>query len=111
MKRVMRLDPFHRAIYFSYLANAYYVAGEYEMALETSRTAVTRMPGIMQAGVWYSAAAGELGRNEEARMAAAEVLRLKPDFTITRFLAMIRLANQEDARRLADGLRKAGLPE
>ncbi len=107
----MRLDPFHRAIYFSYLANAYYVAGEYEMALETSRTAVTRMPGIMQAGVWYSAAAGELGRNEEARMAAAEVLRLKPDFTITRFLAMIRLANQEDARRLADGLRKAGLPE
>jgi len=111
MKRVMRLDPFHRPIYFSFLASAYYLAGQYENAIENNRIAVRRAPGVVQAVIWYSATAAQLGRSDEARAAVAEVLRLDPDFTIAKFLQMIRFAKPEDANRLSDGLHKAGLPE
>ncbi len=111
MKRVMRLDPFHRPIYFSFLATAYYLAGHYELGIENSRLAVSRVPGVVHAVAWYTAGAAQLGLTEEARTAKADVLRLAPDFTIAGFLQMIRFARAEDADRLADGLRKAGLPE
>jgi adenylate cyclase len=111
MKRVMRLDPFHRPIYYSFLASAYYLAGQYEVAIENNRIAARRVPGVVQVVIWYSASAAQLGHTEEASAAAAEVLRLDPDFTISKFLQMISFARPDDASRLFDGLRKAGLPE
>jgi adenylate cyclase len=111
MKGVMRLDPFHRPIYCSFLASAYYLAGQYELAIENNRIAAHRVPGVVQVVIWYSASAAQLGHTEEASAAAAEVLRLDPDFTISKFLQMISFARPDDASRLSDGLRKAGLPE
>jgi adenylate cyclase len=111
MKRIMRLDPFHPAVYFQYLGNAYYLTGKYETALELMRTGASRMAGYRPVFVWLAAAAAQSGRDDEARQAAADVLRLQPDFTIAKWLQLLRLARQEDADRLADGLRKAGLPE
>ena len=111
MKRIMRLDPFHPAVYFQYLGNAYYLTGKYETALELIRTGASRMAGYRPVFVWLAAAAAQSGRDDEARQAAADVLRLQPDFTIAKWLQLLRLARQEDADRLADGLRKAGLPE
>jgi len=46
---ISRLDPLHQSIYFSYLANSYYLAGRYWEALEASRTAVDRLPAVYQA--------------------------------------------------------------
>ena len=111
MKRIMRLDPFHPAVYFQYLGNSYYLTGQYDAAFELIRTGARRMPGYRPVFVWLAAAAALSGRDEEARRAAAEVLRLQPDFTITNWLQLLRLASQADADRLAEGLRKAGLPE
>jgi TolB-like protein/DNA-binding winged helix-turn-helix (wHTH) protein len=109
--QIFRLDPLHRPIYFSYLANSYYLAGRYKEALETSRTTVDRLPAVFQARVWHAAAAAQLGLEDEARTAAAATVRLRPDFTIARFLHMIQLASPGDSERLREGLRKAGLPE
>ena len=109
--QIFRLDPLHRPIYFSYLANSYYLAGRYKEALETSRTAVDRMPAVFQARVWHAASAAQLGLEDEARVAATATVQLRPDFTIARFLNMIRLSSQGDSDRLREGLRKAGLPE
>jgi hypothetical protein len=39
------------------------------------------------------------------------VLRLEPEFTISKFQALIRLADKNDAARLGTALRKAGLPD
>jgi TolB-like protein/DNA-binding winged helix-turn-helix (wHTH) protein/tetratricopeptide (TPR) repeat protein len=111
MKRIMRLDPFHPAVYFQYLGNAYYLTGNYETALELIRTGASRMPGYRPVFVWLAAAAAQSGRDDEARQAAAEVLRLQPDFTITKWLQFLRFTRHEDADRLAEGLRKVGLPE
>jgi adenylate cyclase len=51
----------------------------------------------------------QLGRLEEARAAAAQVLRMKPDFSIMR----LRRSgwNTEDVEHIRSGMRKAGLPD
>ena len=48
--------------------------------------------------------------DKQAREAAAEVLRIRPGFTITWFLGQIKLAKPEDEERLRSGLLLAGLP-
>jgi TolB-like protein/DNA-binding winged helix-turn-helix (wHTH) protein len=111
LQRVFRLDPLHRPIYLSYLANAYYLAREYQASFDTSRLAVDRMPAVFQARAWMAAAAAQLGRVDDARTAAAATLRLRPEFTISRFLKMVRLADAGQQKHLEEGLRKAGLPE
>lgn len=111
MKRIMRLDPFPPAVYYSYLGNAHYLNGEYELALEALRVSNERLPGYRPSYTWLAATAAQLGRREEARAAAAGLMRMDPGFSISWFLHQIRLARQEDADRLADGLRKAGLPD
>jgi hypothetical protein len=58
-----------------------------------------------------AAIAALTGRNGDARVAAVEVLKSRPNFTISGFLRFMRLERQEDADRLANGLRKAGLPK
>jgi adenylate cyclase len=111
MKRIMRLDPFHSAVYFQYLGNAHYLIGEYDTAYALIKTGAQRMPGYRPVFVWLAAAAAQSGRSEDARRAAAEVMRLQPDFTIANWLQFLRLARQTDSDHLAEGLRKAGLPE
>lgn len=111
LRQIARLDPLPRPVYFSYLANCYYLAGRYREALETSRTAVDRLPAVYQARVWHAAAAAQVGLEDEARTAAAVAMRLRPDLTIARFLNTIQLASAGDSERLREGLSKAGLPE
>ena len=93
-----------------HIKSRYLDAGRYPQALETSRTTVDRLPAVFQARVWHAAAAAQLGLDEEARAAAAAALRLRPNFTISGFLGMIRLSNPRQELNLEEGLRKAGLP-
>jgi hypothetical protein len=58
-----------------------------------------------------AAAYGQLGREQDAKTAAAEYLKLTPDFSIGRHLEMLHFRRAEDREHYADGLRKAGLPE
>jgi tetratricopeptide (TPR) repeat protein len=108
IRRIMRLDPFHPTQLFVNLGGAYYLSSLYTEALGPLRTATDRMPDFRPGFVWRAAAAAQLGLDEEARQAASGVLRLQPDFKISEWLRFLRLAKQEDADRLADGLRKAG---
>ncbi|HWH85081.1 MAG TPA: winged helix-turn-helix domain-containing protein [Burkholderiaceae bacterium] len=110
MKRIMRLDPHHPALDWTWLGNAHYLAGNYESALEALRIASSRQPKHRPTHVWLAAAAAQAGHDEEARRAADVVLTLQPDFSGARFLRLVRHSRQQDADRLAEGLRKAGLP-
>jgi adenylate cyclase len=61
---------------------------------------------------WLAATYAQLGRLEEARAEAAEVLRLQPNYTIagmTRPIAAFK--DPKDDKHFFDALRKAGLPE
>jgi uncharacterized protein HemY len=110
MQRMMRQDPFPPPIYLSYLGNAYYRTGQYDAAYETLRSGLERMPDYRAMAVWLAAAAAQSGRDAEARNIARRVLSMAPNFTITGWLRHIEFGRQEDADRLAEGLRRAGLP-
>lgn len=56
-----------------------------------------------------TAAYSVFGRNEEARAAAAEVLRIEPKFSIEYFSKTIVYKNPVDRDRFIEALRKAGL--
>ena len=55
-----------------------------------------------------SSALAHLGRDTEAREAAARLLEFDPSFTISGWIAR---GGQENSKQLIEGLRKAGLPE
>jgi TolB-like protein/DNA-binding winged helix-turn-helix (wHTH) protein/Tfp pilus assembly protein PilF len=111
MKRTMRLDPFHAPVCFTWLGNAYYLAGRYDEAFQNLSTAANRMPVHRPTRVWLAAAAAQSGQHEVAKSAVAAVLKQQPNLTITKWLDLLRLPRSTDAGRLADGMRKAGFPE
>jgi len=49
------------------------------------------------------------GREDEARAAAAEVLRMSPNFSVDAWAQMLPFKKQADLERLLAPLRKAGL--
>jgi adenylate cyclase len=111
MKRAMRLDPFHPATYTYWLGKGYYFSGNYDEAIPLIRVGVERQPGVLPPRVLLAAVAAHLGRHEEARAAAAEIMRMRPGFTIADWLKFLRITDRGYAERLLDDLRKAGLPE
>ena len=111
IRRVMRLDPLHSPDLYSFLGNAYFLTGEYSNSLEMHRIAASRIASVPQVHVWHAAIAAQMDQMDESHAAAATVLRLDPEFTISKFQALIRLADEKDAERLDEALRKAGLPD
>jgi adenylate cyclase len=108
----MRRDPLYVPIAAGQLGLARYMRKEYSQALPSLHECASRAPGMRQSHVWLAAGLAQLGRLDEARAEAAEVLRIDPKYTIggtQRRQALFK--RPEDAEHLFDGLRKAGLPE
>ena len=113
IERAMRLDPFHfrSPALFSHLGHARYMLGQSEAAVEALRTSVRRAPNFRPNFLWLAAASARLGRMDEARAAAAEVMRIEPEFCISTAMERVPYVDCKDAEHIAEDLRKAGLPE
>ena len=72
------------------------------------RKPFVRTPPISATYRCLASAFAHLGRDAEAREAAARVLEIDPAFTISAWIAR---GGQSNAKLLIEGLRKAGLPE
>jgi adenylate cyclase len=107
LKIANRLDPFPPNWILHYLGEAYRVKGEYEKAIAVFKRAIKNEPDYWLSYVSLSACYGLLGREEEARAASAEVLRVDPKFTIAK--VRIPYRNSEDKLRTIEVLKKAGL--
>jgi adenylate cyclase len=108
MQSALRLNPLYPAWYDFQLGIAFYSAGRYEEAAQTFKRVPTR-------GYWarsrLAACYAQLGRLAEAQAQAAEVLRLKPDFSTADFLLRdVLLEKPDDREHLRDALLAAGLP-
>ncbi len=108
-QNALRLNPFPSDWQLWFLGTAYSVAGRDEEALTWYKKAQERNPDNQ----WcYSAQAsiyGNLGREQEARAAAKEFLRLNPKFSLEQYEKAPWQKNREKWRLHVDGLRKAGL--
>jgi adenylate cyclase len=107
LKIANRLDPFPPNWILHYLGEAYRVNGEYEKAIAVFKKATNIEPDYWLSHLSLSACYGFLGREEEAHAAAAEVLRIDPNFSIMKM--MIPFRNKTDKTRTVEVLRKVGL--
>jgi adenylate cyclase len=108
----VRLDPLYAPAAYVILGFAYYMLKQYAKALSLLRDIVSRSPKVRTGHVLLAATYAQMGKLEEARAAAAEVIRLEPTYTIggiARPTASFK--DPKDDEHYFDGLRKAGLPE
>ncbi|MGZ6242989.1 MAG: adenylate/guanylate cyclase domain-containing protein, partial [Candidatus Binataceae bacterium] len=103
-QKAIRLDPAHQDFYAFFVANPYVLMGRYEEAIRLLKRHLTALPGNPWAYCDLVVANIELGRDADARAAAAELMRTNPNFVLGE--------PNEDAgvnKRYRNDLRKAGL--
>jgi adenylate cyclase len=111
LKYAEKLNPRHPASLLLTLSRAQLVAGHYEDAIETAKRVRARKPDRKSSHVHLATAYSALGRMEQARAAAAEVLRIAPDWTVTAWeVSNSEYKDSAVVERMASLLRKAGLP-
>jgi adenylate cyclase len=111
IEKAMRLNPFPPNTYFRMICGTYFFVERYEEAIAAGKKAVTLSPNDYIAHMLLATAYSLAGRQEEARNAAAEVLRLNPKFSVVYWGKIVPFKNQADKELVINALRSAGLPE
>jgi adenylate cyclase len=105
-QKAMRLDPTGKDLHSMSIGLAYVEMGRYEDAVPILRQSLTTCPNIMVGYLFLIKAYVHLGRDEDARAEAAEVMRMSPQFTLA---SVPRGRDASFLKRTQDDLRKAGL--
>jgi adenylate cyclase len=109
-QRAMRMSPvdplLHRAL--GGIGFAFIELGRFDDAIVAGKKALRQNPSFFSAYCCLASAFAHLGRDAEAREAAARLLEVDPQFTISSWVAR---GGQSNSKLLIGGLRKAGLPE
>ena len=108
MKKAMRLDPRYPAWYIAILAYDYFHIERYEEAIEAWKRVLERAQKgefpPFYAHLGLSAAYMELGRNDEARAHAEEVLGIDPKFSLVSYAKTRPYKNKADLKRFIAAL-------
>ncbi len=108
-EKAMRLDPRNRDFYLFLVGLAYTEMGRYADAVPAFTRNVASYPNNVPAHHFLIVDYIELGRNDEARAEASEVLRISPQFSLEALNRMAPSKGQTFRNRLFADLRKAGL--
>jgi TolB-like protein/Flp pilus assembly protein TadD len=114
-EKAMRLSPYYPAWYLVMLGTAYSMVGRFDEALVVYMKLLERSKkgehNLYSANLHLAAVYVNLGREEEARAHAAEVLRINPNFSLALIDKVTFFQDPAHLKRLKDTLRKAGLPD
>ena len=110
LERAMRMSPVDPQLYqvFGGMALALIELRRFDEAIAAGKKALRQSPSFSGAYCCLASALAHLGRDAEAREAAAQLLEVDPDFTISAWIAR---GGQTNSTLMLEGLRKAGLPE
>jgi adenylate cyclase len=111
LERAIALNPHHQTWYhIPYFYDAYRQGHDKDSLAAARRM---NMPGFFWKQLMLAAAYGQLDMASEATGAVATLRELYPGYTIQMMIEFHTMWNFEDdvIARMADGLRKAGLPE
>lgn len=113
LRNVWRLSPYDPMNWFFCLLAgiAEFVAGRYGESVAWTRKAARGNPRFVAALRTLAPALALSGDEQGARTVAAQLLSVKPDFSVSQFIARYPLRRAEDLARLEEGLRAAGLPD
>jgi len=107
--KIERLDPLHRVYWEAGRGEAYIVMGQYADAIPVFKAYFILNPNVVWTHVWQALAYSELGREQEARFEAMEILRISPQFSLKAEKERMALQDQALEERYLNDLRKAGL--
>ena len=109
-ERAIRMSPVDPRLHvtFAGMGLAFIELRRFDEAIVAGRKAQRQNPSYSTTYRCLASASAHLGRDTEAREAAARVLETDPAFTISSWSARSR---QSNAKLSIEGLRKAGLPE
>jgi TolB-like protein len=113
LARAMRLSP-HDPQFFNMqaaCASAHFFAGRYSEGSQWAEMAMRDNPHHLMAASTAAASHALAGRLSEAQRALARLREIDPALRVSNLDAFVPLRRPEDLARLAEGLRKAGLPE
>ncbi|MDH3885963.1 MAG: tetratricopeptide repeat protein [Desulfobacterales bacterium] len=111
LEKAIRLNPITPINYLNNLAFAYAASEQYEKAVSLWNKAIERNPDYLFAYMGLTAVYQFLGDESKAREAAAEVLRIKPNFSVLRVEKSSPIKDPAGKKRWIDALRKSGLPD
>ena len=109
VKKAMRLNPVHPVWYEWNLGHATFMMGQYEEAIREFRKALDRNPDYLPAYGYLALCFIELGREEDARVEAAEFRRISPQSILEAWRQRLPYKDQRILERAMEGFRKAGL--
>ena len=109
-ERAIRVSPVDPRLHFTFvgMAQAFIELRRFDEAIVAGKKALRQNSSFSPAYRCLASAFAHLGRDAEAREAAARMLEVDPAFTISGRTAR---GGQENSKLLIEGLRKAGLRE
>ena len=110
LERAIRLSPLDPMLYtmLTFMALAFINLRRFDDALAAAEKALHKKEGFMLSHRCVVAALAHLGRDLEAKQAAARLLEHEPDFRMSVWASRTR---RWPVALVAEGLRKTGLPE
>jgi len=108
-KKAIRLNPIPPNTYLWSLGLSYGWTGQYEEAITWCKKAILHEPNSFIAHIAMAVVYGLSAREEEARAAAAEILRINPKFSLEKYAKTCAYKGKVDCGRFIGALRKAGL--
>jgi class 3 adenylate cyclase/TolB-like protein len=110
--RALRLSPLdmHRYFYDSLAGGAEIAAGHYERAVELTQRSLRANRMHASTFRMLAIAQWQLGRRDEARATVAELMKIEPTLTASKWLEMSPSSDYPIGRLCADALRQAGVP-
>ncbi|HJY80672.1 MAG TPA: adenylate/guanylate cyclase domain-containing protein [Candidatus Binatia bacterium] len=109
VEQAMRLNPRYPPFYLWSLGHAYRLLGRLEEAITALRTLLSQNPDHLTAHILLAATYCELGREEEARAEATEILRINPNYSLTLVQERVPYKDSAPLDRQLTALRKTGL--
>jgi TolB-like protein len=108
-KESIRLNPLAPSAHFRSLSGAYCQAGQHEEAIEMAKIGVQRAPESFSSYLQLAAVLSVGGHEEEARAAAAQVLKINPKFSVEQYAGALAFRDRSHLDYMVDAMRKAGL--
>jgi len=109
VKKAISLNPIANSLLLRDLGSAYQMAGKYEDAVVVLKKSLQKSPNDFVSHLALTVCYVSLGREEQARAEATEVLRIHPKFSLEHYAKILPYKDQSVVDHMIACLRKAGL--
>jgi adenylate cyclase len=109
IQKAIRRSPFDQSFYLLQLGHAYVGAGRYEDAIKAYKKVLQYAPDNIFAHLGLAASYSFLNEEDKAREAAAEVLRIDPNFSVESWAKRLPFKDKARVAHLTGAYRQAGL--